>query len=542
MNSRAGSLTTTPADPSHPAEAAGPNGARAAGETGAADASANAHSHSREAGAHEAGAREGATPGRPGLGMFRPSSLRALLTGWLVWPLATLILASAVPTYYLALSAANSAYDSALLDPALAISNHVLVRDNAVSIDLPASALDALRIDARDRIFMQVRDSRGQMAPGSAALPAPPEDIPEGSHIFYDSKLNGEKIRVAALQVPHPAGPVLIQVAETFVKRETMVREMLVATLFSELLVAAAAVGLLWFGIGRGLAPLDRLRREIAARSPKDLRPLSVEDKPDEVQPMIAALNQLLNRLKAAIEGQQRFIANAAHQLRTPLAGLKTHAELARRQPSSVELRPLLEMIAGETGRTAHLVNQLLALARAEPEGSADSNDAPVNLLDVVSRAAQEWVPRAVAKDIDLGFELEDAWTMGEPMLMRELLANLIDNALAYTPASGTVTVRTLKRGHSSVLEVEDDGPGIAPEERARVFERFYRAQGTAGEGCGLGLAIVSEIAQRHGARVEILTAASGKGTLIRTSFGTVRPAPPDQDGEALEGRSPHKD
>jgi two-component system sensor histidine kinase TctE len=454
---------------------------------------------------------------------LQPSSLRALLTGWLVWPLATLILASAVPTYFMALRAANAAYDSALLDPALAISNHLLQREHSIAIDLPASALDALRIDARDRIFMQVRDSKGQVILGSTqALPPPPGELPEGGHVYYDGALNGERIRIAALQVAQPIEPVLVQVAETYVKRNTMIREMLVATLISELVVAAAAVALLWFGIGRGLAPLDRLRREIAARTPQDLRPVSVADKPDEVRPVIIALNQLLNRLKSAIGGQQRFIANAAHQLRTPLAGLKTHAELARRQPSTVELRSLLDMIAGETERTSHLVNQLLALARAEPEGTA-ANDMPVNLREVANRAAQEWVPRALAKDIDLGFELDDAWTMGEPMLMRELLANLIDNALSYIPPKGTVTVRTTREGDRAVLEVEDDGPGIPAAERARVFERFYRAQGTVGEGCGLGLAIVAEIAQRHNAHAEILTPAGGTGTLVRASFPTVR-------------------
>src|SRR5581483_4703821 len=224
---------------------------------------------------------------------------------------------------------------------------------------------------------------------------------------FYDAKLDNERVRVAALAVRSDTGIVLVQVAETFVKRDKLVLELLIASTLPQVMIAIAAVALFWFGIGRGLTPLDRLSEEIATRSPRDLRGVPEEGQPLEVKPLVGALNRLLSRLAAAIESQQRFIANAAHQLRTPLAGLKTHAELARRQPSSVELRPLLEMIAGETGRTAHLVNQLLALARAEPEGSADSNDAPVNLLDVVSRAAQEWVPRAVAKDIDLGFELE---------------------------------------------------------------------------------------------------------------------------------------
>ena len=454
---------------------------------------------------------------------WKTSSLRGLLTGWLIWPLATLVLASAVPTYYLALGAANAAYDSALLDPALAISNHVMVKDHQIVIDLPASALDALRIDTRDRIFVHVSNARGDAAAGATALPPPDETIPERGHIFYNGTTNGERIRIAALRIPHPGGPILVQVAETYVKRNIMVREMLFAMLASELLVAAAAVGLLWLGIARGLAPLDRLREEIEARSTQDLSPVVIEDKPAEVKPVIAALNQLLYRLNATIQGQQRFIANAAHQLRTPLAGLKTHAELASRQPSTPELRALLDMIAGETERTSHLINQLLTLARAEPEGTSAESSAPVNLHEVANRVAQDWVPRAMARDIDLGFELEDAWILGDALLLRELLANLVDNSLAYTPSKGSVTVRTYRRGPDAVVEVEDDGPGIPLSERSRVFERFYRALGTVGEGCGLGLAIVHEITHRHGGSVEIQTPASGKGTLLRARFACLQ-------------------
>lgn len=456
----------------------------------------------------------------------RTSSLRSLLTWWLVWPLATLVLASAIPTYYLALGAANSAYDSALLDPALAISSHVVINEHKIAVDLPLSALDALRIDTRDRIFVQVRNSRGDTALGATTLPSPEDPIPVGEHVFYNGVLNGERIRIAALQVPHSTGPILVQVAETTVKRDTMVREMLVAMLSSEVLVAATAIILLWLGIGRGLEPLDNLRDEIAARSPQDLRPVSVVDKPAEVQPVIGAINELMNRLKSAIDSQQRFIANAAHQLRTPLAGLKTHAELARRQPSTDELRALLDIIAGETERTSHLINQLLTLARAEPGAGESELAAPLNLREVANRVAQDWVPRAMTKDIDLGFELDDAWVIADALLLRELLANLVDNSISYTPTKGSITVRTLRRDAESIVEVEDDGQGIPVDERTRVFERFYRARGTSGEGCGLGLAIVSEIARRFGGKVEIQTPPSGQGTLIRARFKSLLPMP----------------
>ena len=448
-----------------------------------------------------------------------PTSIRRILTGWLVWPLAVLILASAIPTYYLALNAANDAYDSALLDPVLAVANHISKDAEKITVDLPQVALDALRIDSRDRVFIQVRGPQNEIIAGNQRLPPPPSDIPPAGFIYYDTTLGEDRLRVAALHVPHTLGPVVVQAAETYVKRDKIVLDILLASMFAELAIALAALWLVWHGIGRGLAPLEQLRDDIAIRSPQDLRPVLPDGKPSELVPIINAINRLLGRVKSSIDGQQRFIANAAHQLRTPLAGLKTHAELALRQPSTLELRSLLDMIAGETNRPSHMVNQLLTLARAEPEETTDLYDNPVNLHEISARAVQDWVPRALAKNVDMGFELQDAWTYGEPLLMRELLANLLENALAYTHDGGTITVRTEERGANAAIEVEDNGRGIPEEERERVFERFYRAKGTPGDGCGLGLAIVREIASRHHGTVEIRTPAGGQGTLIRVEF-----------------------
>lgn len=453
----------------------------------------------------------------------QPHSLRRTLTGWLMWPLAGLMLASTVPNYYLAAGAANNAYDSALLDPALAIS-HSIVRDgDRLRVNLPPETFDALRVDSRDRVFVQVRGPDNEVLAGNQRLPEPPQVAPRAGHVFYDARTNDERLRIVALTVPSTSGNVVIQVAETYVKRDMVVAEILLASMLSELAVATAAIILLGYGIRRGLEPLERLRDDIAARSLRDLSPVVSEDKPLEVLPIISAINQLLARLKAAIEGQQRFIANAAHQLRTPLAGLKTHSELALRQPSAVELRTLLEMMASETERSSHLVNQLLTLARAEPEAVLNRNPNPINLREIANRAVHDWVPRSVAHNVDMGFELEDAWTYGDPLLMRELLANLLDNALAYTPAGGAVTVRTYARNNSAVLEVEDNGPGIPEEQRDRVFERFFRLKGTPGNGCGLGLAIVQEITERHGGSVSIQHPKSGQGTLLVVTLERLR-------------------
>ena len=458
------------------------------------------------------------------------SSLRRHLTYWLLGPLLLLVAAGSFVSYRIALSAANKAYDSALLDPALAIASHLKPSGTKLELDLPSIAIEALRIDTEDRVYYQVLGPGGELIAGTPRLPAPPERLHPGEHIYYDATLEGERVRIAARAVKVETGTAIVQVAETLIKRDKLVLELLVASTVPQVLIAFAAVALLWLGVGQGLRPLDRLRGEIAARSPRDLRPFSERDKPQEVHSLIAALNQLLSRLNAAIASQQRFIANAAHQLRTPLAGLKTHAELARREPSTSELRSLLDMIAGETHRTGHLVNQLLTLARAEP-GETPSGQ-PVNLHEIVGRDVRDWVQRAVGNNIDLGFELEDAWTLGEPLLLRELAANLLDNALAYTQAGGSVTVRTGVRNGESVLEVEDNGPGIPEAEREKVFERFYRVAATGGEGCGLGLSIVSEIAGRHNARVDLGLPAGGRGTLIRAVFPRLaaqaaQPAPP---------------
>jgi len=423
--------------------------------------------------------------------------------------------------YLTAISAGQEAYDSALLDPALAIASHLQVDDDIIRIVLPEVALDALRVDSVDRMYFQVVGPYGERIAGNARIPLPPSSLAAdaSSQGYYETVIQGQRVRVAALSVPHKHGRILVQVAETFIKRERLVRELMLSTLLPELTVMLVAIALFWYGIRRSLKPLERLRNEIASRSPADLRPVAEQDKPLEIRPLVSALNELLARLNGAIDSQKRFIANAAHQLRTPLTSLKTHAELARRDPDPVEMRALLDMITSETESTSRLVNQLLTLARAEPGLEPVSGRQPVNLHDAASRAAQSWVPKALAKNIDLGFELEDAWTLGDPLLLRELLANLLDNAIAYTDAGGAVTVRTRVADGEACLEVEDNGIGIPDSERTRVFERFYRVASAGGAGSGLGLAIVSEIAEAHHAKVEILTPPDGRGICVRVAF-----------------------
>ncbi len=445
-----------------------------------------------------------------------PSSLRQLLTRWVIGPLMALIAISILLAYFVALQAANDAYDTELLDPALALARHVVRQDDQIVLDLPPVALEALRVDTADRLYFEIVSADGRSIVGSSRIPRPPVKLGAGEREFFDANIDGRLVRVAAYAAPFEGRELLVLVAETYLKRDLLVKEILLASVLPALAIALAAIGLSLVGVARVLAPLDRVRGEILARSPRDLAPMAERDNPQEIRPLLAALNDLFRRLQAALDNQQRFIENAAHQLRTPIAGLKTHAELARRQDSPPALRDLLDMIASETDRTGHLINQLLTLARADTGGHAELARQPVNLRDVAGRAASEWVPRSVARDIDLGFELEDAWTLGEPLLLREMLANLIDNALAYTPSGGMVTVRTRGDAAHAVLEVEDNGPGIPEAERSKVFERFYRIVGTEGPGTGLGLPIVAEIAQRHEAQLELTSPDSGQGTLFR--------------------------
>ena len=459
-----------------------------------------------------------------GIGSRHARSLRQQLLTWLVIPLALLLVAGTLFSYWVALRSATVTYDRALLDPALALAEHVHSEGESTVLDLPKVAQDVLRIDSYDRIYFSVTRLSGERLAGQPEMPAPPPVVPVGHRTFYYGTVNAERVRIAALYVPQPNGLVVIQVAETMVKRNRLTREILIGETIPDLMVATMAMVLVWFGILRSLAPLQRLRAEIAQRSARDLRPLDGSYAPTEVRPLVATLNDLLDDLRDALDAQQRFTANAAHQLRTPLAGLQTQVELALRQPAPEPMLRSLHQMRSATVRAAHLANQLLALSRAEPGGHRPDALRALDLRSVAQDAASIWVPRALAKDLDLGFELEAAQTVGDPRLLRDLLDNLIENAIRYTPAGGSITVRTAAEDGHAVLSVVDDGPGIPRDQRAQVFQRFYRLPGAIGDGSGLGLAIVQETANVHGARVTIDDAPAGSGTLVRVSFAQAPP------------------
>ena len=439
-------------------------------------------------------------------------SLRAHLLRVLLPPVAVLLAVGALVAYYPSIEPATEAYDQALVDVGIAIGTYIRPGAAGYALDMPMPVEQALRTDRYDAIYYRVLSPSGLGIAGDPALPAP-----ENGEAAYDALYNGKKVRVVAVPTPCGDSPCTVLVAETTVKRSKLAREIVLSSVLPEILIAAATLVIVWFGVKRGLGPLARLSEEIKARSPRDLHPIDAEAAPEETRPLLDALNGLLQQVAEASGNQQRFLANAAHQLRTPLAGLQAHTELALSKPLPEGVRAELEQVREATIRTARLANQLLALARAEP--GARGQPSQVNLKAVVEGEADAWVHQALARDIDLGFELESAPVEGDAFLLREALANLVHNAIEYSYRGGHVTVRTGARNGAAFAEVEDDGPGIPPAERARALERFYRVPGTTGTGSGLGLAIVREIAAGHGAGIELGAGPGGKGCRVAITF-----------------------
>ena len=430
-------------------------------------------------------------------------SLRAHLLRLLLPPIAALLAVGAVVAYYPSLEPATQAYDQALVDIGLAIGSQVRVTETQYRFELPQAVDQVLRTDRFDRIFYRITSPSGIEIAGDPELPPPPSD-----QIAHNTMYDGRQVRVVTVQSPCGSSICTVLVGETTLKRQRLARDILLQSLFPELLIAPATLVIVWFGVKRGLEPLARLSEEIKARSAGDLRPIDAAGAPQETRPLVGALNGLLEEVSAASRSQQRFLANAAHQLRTPLAGLQAHTELALAQPMPDACRTQLEQVHRATMRTGRLANQLLALARTEP--GARSATAAVDLKGIVGGEADAWLRQSLTRDIDLGFELDPAPVQGDALLLREALSNLVHNAIEYSNRGGRVTVRTGRRNGHAFLEVEDDGPGIAAEERERVLERFYRVPGTPGTGSGLGLAIVREIAASHAASLFVADGTAG--------------------------------
>ena len=469
-------------------------------------------------------------------------SLFGEILDWMLTPLLLLWPISMALTWLVAQNIAGKPFDRALEYNVQALAKLLVVKNNQVHVNLTAPARDILRADDTDLIYYQVMGTRGEYLSGERDLPAPPdEEKPMNGEVqLREDVVHGEDVRVAYtwIQVDvKGTSPVLVQVAETLEKRKTLATEIVKGTMVPQFVTLPLAVLLVWLALVRGIKPLAQLERRIRARKPDDMSPLDESGVPEEVVPLVDSVNDLLSRLKVSLSTQKRFLADAAHQLKTPLAGLRMQADLAQRETDAGELKKSLKQIGLASIRATRTVNQLLALARTETSGRnlAKQN---VDLVKIVSEVMADSVPHALEKKIDLGYDGPDAGTehtfmQGNPTLLGELARNLLDNAINYTPEHGHVTLRVMVDRFSGILVliVEDSGPGIPESERELVFQPFYRALGTNVDGSGLGLAIVLEIVQQHDATVTVEDAdlpghPQSPGTRFTVRFvGTPRPA-----------------
>lgn len=446
------------------------------------------------------------------------SSIRLRLLKWLVAPILVFNLLAASLTYLLAWTPAQRAFDQGLLDAAAGLATRV--RPGGSGVDL-AGASRILGSAAPDASWFVVRDAQGRVLAGDPAFPRR-----SGKEALRDDRMHGQPVRVASLQAAAGGAPLEVAVARTLSQRQQVRSAIVRALVLLELLFSLALVGLVWFSVGNGLAPLARLRARLDARDSHDLAPLEDSGMPRELLPLVNAFNALLERMAAGARAQDDFRANVAHQLRTPLAGLRLQLEwLAGRHRADPETVRSVELLLQANERMIRQANQLLSLERAGPERYGRAQLAALDLSAIVGESVQSFVERAVARDIDLGFELEPAWVAGERHMLRDLVDNLVDNALRYTPAHGMVTVRCRSLPEETLFVVEDSGPGIPPEKRAQVFQRFVRLDQHS-QGSGLGLAIVREIAAAHGARVELGEGAGGRGLLVAVRFPPCQSAP----------------
>ena len=455
-------------------------------------------------------------------------SLFGEILDWMLTPLLLLWPISLALTWLVAQNIAGKPFDRALEYNVQALSKLVVVRNNQVQFNLTGPAREILRADDTDRVYYQVLGTRGEYLGGEHDLPLPPDDDKgnDGEVRLREDKIQGEDIRVAYtwikvdMKFPMPAGKnasrepapqtVLVQVAETLEKRKTLATEIVKGTMVPQFVTLPLAVLLVWLALVRGIKPLAQLEKRIRARKPDDMSPLDDTAVPEEVAPLVSSINDLLSRLKVSLTAQKRFLADAAHQLKTPLAGLRMQADLAQRETDADELKKSLKHIGRASIRATHTVNQLLALARAETTGRSLAKQR-IDLVNIAREAMSDSVPHAIEKKIDLGYDGPAAGQQptqleGNATLLKEMVRNLLDNAIAYTPENGQVTLRLLTDRFSGVLVllVEDSGPGIPESERELVFQPFYRALGTNVDGSGLGLAIVLEIANQHDAIITI--------------------------------------
>jgi two-component system sensor histidine kinase TctE len=458
--------------------------------------------------------------------MMRPN-LRMQVALWLLLPLLGLLALDSWLTYQRAMSAAHVAFDRTLSSSLKSIREGVRLNDSEIEVDLPYLALEMFESSDGGKIYYLIREDNGRAVTGYPDLPLPKgRDAGDGALFatrYYDAVYRGERLRMAALRLPVHDVPtaqsrvVWVMVGETIEARQALAREILMGSLLQEGLLVVIALGIVWLGVGRGLRPLNRLSAKVAARTEDDPTPLDTGAMPSELAPLVDSINQYIGRTQRMQVARRRFFADAAHQLKTPLAAVQAGVELA--------LRPDEQQRAnGAVRQAAKIVQQLLSLSRLDSDSGHAVAHKPVALHRLARSVTLDWSPVARARDIDLGFEHEaDVDVHGQPDLLGEMIGNLIDNAIRYAGDRAVMTVRVSRDGEHARLDVIDNGPGIPAHERDAVFERFHRGSKTQTvEGTGLGLSIVREIARVHQGRVALGDAAGG-GLIVTVRLPAVR-------------------
>ena len=447
-------------------------------------------------------AGEGAGLGTVGHGL----SLKRQLLLWLLLPQLILWLVGGALAYRIALSYAEKGIDQSLTQSVRSLARQVKPIGSGLLIDFPRAAQDIMEQDPQDRVSYLVSSPPGSFLLGNGRLPEPPQGLSPvpGEPLLYNAVVDGKPMRVALLEVNYGEATspqrLRVQVAKSLVVQRRLTTELVADMLAPLLLLGVLLSVLVYGGVSRGLLPLTRLQAQLGLRREQNvsaLSPIEMTQAPQEVHALAAAVNQLLAAVRRSLGQEKRFLNDAAHQLRTPLAGLISQTELALAETDPQALHARLSKVLAGAQRSAHLVQQLLSLARNEAEVRLQTLD----LAALAREVARDWTPRAMAAGVDLGYEGADSlWVQGEAMLLREAVSNLLDNALLYAGRGSVVTLRVKRLDQQAVLEVEDNGPGLSATDLAHLFERFWRASELPG-GCGLGLAIVAEIAQRHGGR-----------------------------------------
>jgi two-component system, OmpR family, sensor histidine kinase TctE len=444
-------------------------------------------------------------------------SIRRRLLALLLIPTAAI---AAVATYYdyrTASTLFEAGYDRALLDAALAISSNIQARDGEQPrLALTPDAVTMLRTDSLDQIYYRVSAGDGRFIAGDADLPVLHQRV--GNPTFGHARYRGERIRIASYRVMTGGAASIVTVAETLHKRNAARQRVLQSSLAVDAAQLAAALLVIWLGVRLAIAPLRAVEQDLAGRRPRDLEAFSTAQVPVELRSLIEALNRLMEALAESQAAERSFLENAAHQLRTPLAGMLAQLELLAAPGAEISgARIQAALTSGR--RLARTAQQLLALARSEAAARTATDLDRVWLPAAIETCVGVHLPAADAARLDLGAQVEAAEILGLPWLIEEALGNLVDNAIAATPPGGSVTLRcgTLE-GHAFV-EVCDTGVGIPAAERAQVFQRFYRASNARVPGSGLGLAIVHEVARMHGAKLELAAGDGERGMVVRMTF-----------------------